>query len=202
MPDGARSASPGPDGKPLCAWFSASPEGYLETIRWLHKRDSAAPILLTENGWCGNATIGNRDQLWYFQSYLDQVHTAITVDKIPVVGYTAWSFMDNYEWGSFQPRFGLYYVNYTHATGSKQGYTPLPTDLTRIPRTAATWYAQVAKTKCMEVSGAVMEDKTVVAVSTTAALIAFAVAVVGATAVVLLRRRRSTLGENEPLLRQ
>ncbi|GAB09006.1 putative beta-glucosidase [Gordonia araii NBRC 100433] len=30
---------------------------------------------------------------------------------IPVIGYNYWSLTDNYEWGSFTPRFGLYTVN-------------------------------------------------------------------------------------------
>ncbi|GED98525.1 family 1 glycosylhydrolase [Gordonia crocea] len=32
-------------------------------------------------------------------------------DGIPVFGYNYWSLTDNYEWGSFTPRFGLYTVN-------------------------------------------------------------------------------------------
>nr|WP_245549854.1 family 1 glycosylhydrolase [Gordonia effusa] len=32
-------------------------------------------------------------------------------DGIPVMGYNYWSLTDNYEWGSFAPRFGLYTVD-------------------------------------------------------------------------------------------
>ncbi len=32
-------------------------------------------------------------------------------DGIPVIGYNYWSLTDNYEWGSYTPRFGLYTVN-------------------------------------------------------------------------------------------
>ncbi|HEY0339531.1 MAG TPA: family 1 glycosylhydrolase, partial [Steroidobacteraceae bacterium] len=31
----------------------------------------------------------------------------------PLVGYLHWSLCDNYEWGSFAPRFGLYSLDYT-----------------------------------------------------------------------------------------
>jgi beta-glucosidase/6-phospho-beta-glucosidase/beta-galactosidase len=149
LPPGARHGSKDKKGELLCDWFTGFPQGYLDTIRWMHKHDPTAPILLTENGWCGNDEINNQDQLWYFQRYLEKVHIAITEEKIPIIGYTAWSFVDNYEWGSFKPRFGLYYVNFTSQTGSKNGYEPKPTDLQRIPRPAATWYATVAKSKCM-----------------------------------------------------
>ncbi|GAB9467969.1 Beta-glucosidase [Globisporangium polare] len=149
-PPGARRSSKSDTGEYNCKWFSAYPSGYLETIKWMHAQNPKAEILLTENGWCGNETIDNQDQLWYFQEYLAQVHTAITELKIPIIGYTAWSFLDNYEWGSFKPRFGLYYVNFTSETGLRDEVTPGANALTRIPRTAAKWYAQVAKTKCLD----------------------------------------------------
>ena len=30
---------------------------------------------------------------------------------VPVTGYWHWSLVDNYEWGSYEPRFGLYGVD-------------------------------------------------------------------------------------------
>ncbi|KAF4039720.1 Glycosyl hydrolase family 1 [Phytophthora infestans] len=134
-----------------CASFTAYPPGYLETIKWLHKHDTSADILLTENGWCGDDEIDNPDQLWYFQAYLEQVHKAITEEHIPVIGYTAWSFLDNYEWGSYESRFGLYYVNYTSESGSPDFYEPKPSDLARIPRPSAKWFQKVASSKCLNV---------------------------------------------------
>src|SRR5699024_12073261 len=32
-------------------------------------------------------------------------------DGIDVIGYNYWSLTDNYEWGSYQPRFGLFTVD-------------------------------------------------------------------------------------------
>lgn len=151
FPEGSRRASTNQDGQFNCDWFAGYAPGYLETIRWMHDKDPTADILLTENGWCGNETIKNLDQLWYHQTYLDQVHTAIFEEHIPIIGYTVWSFMDNYEWGTFEPRFGLYYVNMSKELRAKDiQVTPQSTDLERIPRLAANWYREVAKTKCFE----------------------------------------------------
>jgi beta-glucosidase/6-phospho-beta-glucosidase/beta-galactosidase len=33
-------------------------------------------------------------------------------EGVPLVGYFHWSLTDNYEWGSFTPRFGLFSVDY------------------------------------------------------------------------------------------
>jgi len=118
-------------------------------IRWAHRQDPTTEILLTENGWCGNETIENYDQLWYYHSYMGEVLNAIE-EGIPIIGYTAWSLLDNYEWGSFEPRFGLFYVDYPdQGVGSPYGYLPEPQDLQRIPRPAAHLIAYVAQTGCL-----------------------------------------------------
>ncbi|OQR84869.1 lactase-phlorizin hydrolase [Achlya hypogyna] len=148
FPHGARPASVNTRGESNCAWFNGYPDGYLPLMRWLHAHNTSAPILLTENGWCGNTTIDNADQLWYFQTHLDRVWQGLQ-EGLPLIGYTAWSFLDNYEWGSFEPRFGLFYVNYSAKTGGKEVFDPLPTELQRIPRPAATWFGQVAQTGCL-----------------------------------------------------
>ncbi|KAF1783868.1 Glycoside hydrolase superfamily [Phytophthora cactorum] len=97
-----------------------------------------------------NEEVENWDQLRYYKAFLGQVYKAVVEEEIPVVGYTAWSFLDNYEWGSYGPRFGLYYVNFTEKTGSPDFEKPKSTDLKRIPRPAAKWFHKVATTKCLD----------------------------------------------------
>ncbi|TMW62536.1 hypothetical protein Poli38472_005154 [Pythium oligandrum] len=124
---------------------------YLTAIEWLHKQDPNTGILLTENGWCGNATIDNQDQVWYYRTHLQQVHKAIHEEKIPIVGYLAWSFLDNYEWGQYDARYGLYHVDFPVNIGSPDLYTVPETSLTRTPRSAAKFMRTVATTGCVEV---------------------------------------------------
>jgi beta-glucosidase/6-phospho-beta-glucosidase/beta-galactosidase len=37
-------------------------------------------------------------------------------DGVPLVGYLHWSLFDNYEWGTYTPRFGLYSIDFTCGT--------------------------------------------------------------------------------------
>ncbi|ETI38324.1 hypothetical protein F441_15758 [Phytophthora nicotianae CJ01A1] len=133
-----------------CTDHSGFPPSYIEYIRWAHAYDTSADMLLTENGWCGNETIDNQDQLWYYRTHLEMVHHAIYEENIPIIGYTAWSFVDNYEWGSYAPRYGLYYVDFPDNIGDKDVYSVPSTYLNRTARTAAKWYANLATTGCFE----------------------------------------------------
>uniref|UniRef100_H3H066 Beta-glucosidase n=1 Tax=Phytophthora ramorum TaxID=164328 RepID=H3H066_PHYRM len=148
-PEGYRNSSRNSAGELNCAWFTAYPPGYLALMKWVSAHDPSAELLLTENGWCGNEEVENEDQMWYYKNYLEQVYKAVTEESIKVIGYTAWSYLDNYEWGSFEPRFGLYYVDFPSEIGSPDYVTAEASDLNRIARPAAKWFSQLAKTKCL-----------------------------------------------------
>ncbi|KUF97049.1 hypothetical protein AM588_10009635 [Phytophthora nicotianae] len=144
---------PKPDrfGNNYCAnLFTPYPPGYLDMIRYVHLQDPTVDILLTENGWCGNDEVENWDQVHFFEQFVGQVYKAVVEEKIPVIGYTAWSFLDNFEWGSYKPRFGMYYVNWTSETGSPDFNNPKPTDLARIPRPSAKWFHKLSTTRCLD----------------------------------------------------
>ncbi|RLN51112.1 hypothetical protein BBJ28_00019843 [Nothophytophthora sp. Chile5] len=149
-PDGARHAYGSLMDSTSCSGDSGYPPGYIQVIRFLHEHNTSSEILLTENGWCGNETINNPDQVWYHRTHLEQVHKAIYEENIPIIGYTVWSFMDDFEWTNYAGRRGLYFVNFTDEVGDIDEYTALPTELTRIQRSAGAWYSDVASTGCFE----------------------------------------------------
>ena len=66
------------------------------------------PIYITENGNCCD------DDRWrILKLALDLAALKDAMDHGATVrGYLHWSFMDNYEWSSFIPRFGLVDVNF------------------------------------------------------------------------------------------
>lgn len=55
-------------------------------------------------------------------------------DGIPIIGYNYWSLVDDYEWGSYRPRLGLYTVNALTDPALK-----------RIPTDAVTTYAEIIR---------------------------------------------------------
>jgi len=120
---------------PKCVWHSGYPKGYGMFIDYIYKRYPEWKILLTESGWCGDKLIDDQDQLWYYKTYVKEVLDAVK-RGVPVVGYTAWSVMDNYEWGSFNERFGLWYVDFD--------------TLERVPKTAAFWFGKVVENNCYD----------------------------------------------------
>ncbi|PCI36474.1 MAG: hypothetical protein COB53_09505 [Elusimicrobia bacterium] len=85
------------------------PEGLGRVALSLSKRYQL-PILVTENGLAD--TSGNGREA-FLKSHLSSLQSAID-DGAHVTGYLHWSLLDNFEWGSYRPRFGLYRVDRTN----------------------------------------------------------------------------------------
>ncbi|MFF7363495.1 family 1 glycosylhydrolase [Streptomyces sp. NPDC008125] len=64
-------------------------------------------LIVTENGI---ATDDDTRRADYYAGALDEVAAGLE-DGLNIRGYLAWSALDNYEWGSFKPTFGLIAVN-------------------------------------------------------------------------------------------
>jgi beta-glucosidase len=79
------------------------------------------PVLIAENGMALRRRLDNRITLrrdrmtrsQFLRVHIDEV-VRIAQAGIPLIGYLHWSLFDNYEWGSFTPRFGLYSIDYQH----------------------------------------------------------------------------------------
>jgi beta-glucosidase/6-phospho-beta-glucosidase/beta-galactosidase len=57
------------------------------------------PIIVTENGLCDDGSTADYERVSYFNKYLYQLLLAMNVDKCNVIGYIAWTLMDDFEWG-------------------------------------------------------------------------------------------------------
>ncbi len=95
------------------------------------------PLIITENG-CAYATgpdiegqVPDVQRIAYLQQHLAACHEALA-QGVPLVGYFAWSLMDNFEWAfGYEKRFGLVWVDFDTQD--------------RTPKASAHWYAEVIR---------------------------------------------------------
>ncbi len=76
------------------------------------------PVYITENGCCCD---DDNFRVVFIAEYLCAVHEAIR-SGVDVRGFLYWSLLDNYEWNSFAPKFGL--VDVDRQNGFKRTIKP------------------------------------------------------------------------------
>ena len=96
-------------------------------IRHTWQVTDGVPILVTENGI---ATADDERRITYTSEALDHLFAAVE-DGIDVRGYLHWSALDNFEWGHWEPTFGLIAVD--RETFARQ------------PKPSLTWLGEVAR---------------------------------------------------------
>jgi len=87
-------------------------EGFYRALQDLSKHVASKldiPIYVTENGFAPEERDADRDI--FLKKYLYALSESIK-DGIDVRGYFYWSLMDNYEWGTYDDKYGLYHVDF------------------------------------------------------------------------------------------
>jgi len=93
-------------------WLSFYPEGFGEALRWFASEYNNPPVLISENGCDVTKGIEDTERVIYHKSYLKEMLNAME-DGCNIFGYTVWSLMDSFEWGSgYQAKFGIYHVDF------------------------------------------------------------------------------------------
>jgi beta-glucosidase len=125
----------GPDGpvpfpddveRTLTGW-EYYPEALGQALRHTREVTGGIPMMVTENGI---ATTDDARRIDYTSGALSGVAEAIE-DGCDVRGYLHWSLLDNYEWGSYRPTFGLIGVDRT--------------TFARRPRPSLAWLGELAR---------------------------------------------------------
>jgi beta-glucosidase/6-phospho-beta-glucosidase/beta-galactosidase len=105
------------------SWLKSVPWGLRKAVVHVHRKYPAAAIMITELGWSTTdelptgSALCDAGRIDYLANYASELLKAIQEDEVPVLGLTAWSVMDNFEWAEgFAPRFGVVYVDYTRPT--------------------------------------------------------------------------------------
>ncbi len=85
-----------------------SEEIHPEIIMEVCQRLKDKPILFSENGI---ACDSDARRIEYISAFLQAIHQCMIEGKADVIGYLYWSLLDNWEWGSCNPKFGLAYAD-------------------------------------------------------------------------------------------
>jgi beta-glucosidase len=119
------------------AW-EVYPPGIRDILLYIQENYNPPKVYITENGAAFIDTLDETtgrvpdiDRVNYYKGYIAEALKA-REQGVPLAGYFAWSFMDNFEWGyGYSKRFGLIYVDY-------------PTQR-RFIKDSGLWYAQAIK---------------------------------------------------------
>ncbi|MFH8491078.1 glycoside hydrolase family 1 protein [Streptomyces longisporoflavus] len=127
----AMTAPPPADAELSQIGWEIYPQGLGPVLR--KAAEAGLPVMVTENGI---AALDDEQRVRFLASHLREVRSAVQ-DGVDVRGYFHWSAFDNYEWGTFEPRFGL--IGVDHEAGMR-----------RIVRPSVAYYGQVASTGDLE----------------------------------------------------
>jgi beta-glucosidase len=103
------------------------PEALTELLVRVHNDYGPIELWITENGAAydtgpgPDGTVADDARVRYLESHLSAALDARD-QGVPLAGYIAWSFLDNFEWAEgYEQRFGVIYVDYeTQARIPKQ----------------------------------------------------------------------------------
>ncbi|WP_054812711.1 family 1 glycosylhydrolase [Nocardia arizonensis] len=88
------------------------PEGIYYALQHYARRYPGKPLYVVENSIPTENGLPRADGYTRADNLRDTVYwlQRAAADGIDLIGYNYWSLTDNYEWGSYTPRFGLYTV--------------------------------------------------------------------------------------------
>ena len=89
------------------------PEGIYYALEYYSRRFPGKPLYVVENGMPTENGAPRADGYTRGDDLRDTVYWIQRArgDGMNVIGYNYWSITDNYEWGSYTPRFGMYTVD-------------------------------------------------------------------------------------------
>ncbi|XP_033996393.1 klotho [Trematomus bernacchii] len=103
-------------------------------LYWVNAEYNKPPIFVVQSGWyvLGNTKTEDPKHMYYLKRFIAEALKSIIIDGVNVIGYTAWSLIDGFEWHrEYGIRRGLYYVDFNTL------------DMKREPKTSATFYRNV-----------------------------------------------------------
>ncbi|KAM0014061.1 putative beta-glucosidase [Helianthus debilis subsp. tardiflorus] len=116
-------------------WLYNVPWGLHKALMYIKERYGNPTVILAENGMDdpGNITLAkglhDTTRINYYKGYLAALKQSVD-DGVNVIGYFAWSLLDNFEWRlGYTSRFGIVYVDFK--------------TLKRYPKMSAYWFQKI-----------------------------------------------------------
>ncbi|KAJ8963456.1 hypothetical protein NQ318_018938 [Aromia moschata] len=108
-------------------------------LKWIKDTYDVSSIIITENGMSDDgSSLEDDKRIAFFTDYLSAILDSIYEDGVNVIGYTAWSFVDTFEWEwGYSTPFGFYHVDFTSE------------NRTRTPKKSVDFYNRVITTRCL-----------------------------------------------------
>ena len=118
--------------------WGIDPRGITELLTRMARERPGLALMVTENGAAfpgdvvdTDGRVADPERVEYLRTHLAAVHAAIDAGA-PVIGYYAWSLLDNFEWAwGYAKRFGIVHVDYA--------------TLARTPKDSARFYGGVIR---------------------------------------------------------
>ncbi|XP_066995748.2 myrosinase 1 [Anabrus simplex] len=94
--------------------FKMVPSGLRKLLVYIKDNYNSPDIFITENGMPDHGILDDTVRIQYYKNHLNEVLKLIHEDGVNMLGFTAWSLMDNFEWKKgYTAKFGLYQVNFS-----------------------------------------------------------------------------------------
>ena len=77
--------------------FQYAPWGFHKLLTQIREDYDNPPIIITENGFATYGGLDDDHRVKYYRDYLEALLDAID-EGSNIIGYTAWSLLDNFEW--------------------------------------------------------------------------------------------------------
>ena len=98
--------------------WPVEPDVLTELLLRVHREYAPARVVITENGAAfedvvrDDGFVEDAERLRYLASHLEAAAAAIA-EGVPLIGYFAWSLLDNFEWAmGYGTRFGIVHVDF------------------------------------------------------------------------------------------
>lgn len=112
--------------------------GMRKLINFINDRYQPKAIMNTENGVTTEDILDDQKRINFLKDHINSVLDAILIDNIKVIGYSVWSIIDNFEWGSYDVKYGLIRVDFDSP------------NRTRTWKSSARWYQNLTYTRILE----------------------------------------------------